>query len=191
MNDEPSITTVIAVFQSREQLRDALDLLRDEGFPNSDVSALLFPPDPSPVGSADGRETNAPEGATSGTVAGIAVGGTLGWLAGAGALVVPGVGALLAAGPIAGLLAGAGVGGVVGGLTGALIGLGIPEDDAAHYEDRIRDGGILLSISCPNEDRRDAAEAILRKTRAQEISASTESPAESETIRRIRGEARH
>jgi len=61
---------------------------------------------------------------------GAMVGGTLGWLAGIGALAIPGLGPFLAAGPIVGALAGAGAGGVVCGVVGALIGMGIPEYEA-------------------------------------------------------------
>ena len=78
-------------------------------------------------------------GATSGAV----VGGALGWLAGIGALAIPGVGPLIAAGPIIAALTGVGVGGAVGGITGGLIGLGIPEYEAKRYEGRIKAG-----ISC-------------------------------------------
>ena len=66
------------------------------------------------------------------------IGGALGWLAGIGALAIPGVGPFIAAGPIMGMLGGIGVGGAIGGITGALIGLGIPEYEAKRYEGRIQ-----------------------------------------------------
>src|SRR5206468_4762230 len=92
------------------------------------------------------KHTKAPEGATTGAGTGAVVGGALGWLAGIGALAIPGLGPFIAAGPIMAALAGAGVGGTVGGVTGALIGLGIPEYEAKRYEGRITKGGILLSV---------------------------------------------
>ena len=54
------------------------------------------------------------------------IGGTLGWLAGIGALAIPGLG-FIAAGPIIGAVGGIGTGGLIGGIAGALIGMGIPE----------------------------------------------------------------
>jgi len=72
------------------------------------------------------KDTKAPEGTTVGVTAGGVIGGTLGVLAGIGALAIPGVGPLIAAGPITAGLAGLGVGGAVGGLVGALVGDGYP-----------------------------------------------------------------
>lgn len=84
------------------------------------------------------------------------VGGTLGLLAGIGALAIPGVGPFTAADPIMGALAGLGVGGAVGGLIGALVGMGIPEYEAKRYEGRIKDGGVLLSVHCDTSDEKSA-----------------------------------
>ena len=72
------------------------------------------------------------------------LGGALGLLAGIGALAIPGVGPLIAAGPIMAALAGVGVGGAVGGFTGALIGMGIPEYEAKRYEGRLQKGGFFF-----------------------------------------------
>ena len=98
------------------------------------------------------KGTKAPEGAAAGAGTGAIVGGALGWLAGIGALAIPGLGPFIGAGPIMTALAGVGVGGTVGGLTGALIGLGIPEYEAKRYEGRMKRGGILLSVHSGNAD---------------------------------------
>src|SRR4029078_10630490 len=110
-----------------------------------DISILV----PQNLGSKDlvhERATKAPEGATAGAGSGAVIGGTLAWLASVGALAIPGVGPLIAAGPIVAALAGAGAVGALGGITGALIGWGIPEYEAKRYEGRVRKGGILLSV---------------------------------------------
>ena len=73
-------------------------------------------------------------------------GGLFGWLVGAGALAIPGLGPFIAAGPIMAAIAGAGLGGTVGGIAGGLIGLGIPEFEAQRYEGYVNEGGILISI---------------------------------------------
>ena len=119
------------------------------------------------------RHTKAPEGATAGAAAAGVLGGTLGWLIGVGALAIPGVGPLIAAGPIMAALAGVGAGTVLGGLTGALIGLGIPEYEAKRYEGRIRSGGILVSVHCGDEHWVQRAKEMLKHTGGEDIASAT------------------
>jgi hypothetical protein len=143
------------------------------GFSASDISVLL----PENLGSQQiGTEkaTKAPEGAATGASSGAVLGGTLGLLAGIGALAIPGVGPLIAAGPIMAALAGMGVGGTIGGITGALVGLGIPEYEAKRYEGRVQKGGILLSIHCDTSDEITRAKEILKSTGAEDISSTGE-----------------
>jgi hypothetical protein len=152
--------------------RGVLDLL-DAGFTNDDISVLL----PDNEGSKDfahEKNTKAPEGTTAGVTTGGAIGGTLGLLAGIGALAIPGMGPLIAAGPIMGALAGLGVGGAVGGLIGALVGLGIPEYEAKRYEGRIKRGGVLVSVHCDTETAIASAKHVLKHTGAQDISSTGE-----------------
>jgi hypothetical protein len=124
------------------------------------------------------KNTKAPEGAATGAGTGAVVGGTLGWLAGIGALAIPGVGPLIAAGPIVAALAGVGVGGAVGGLTGALVGMGIPEYEAKRYEGRVKEGGILLSVHCDSSDWTKKAKEILESTGADDVSSTGEASAD-------------
>ena len=76
--------------------------------------------------------------------------GALGWIAGIGALAIPGVGPFIAAGPIMAALSGAAIGAAVGGVAGGLIGLGIPELEAKRYEGLIKEGNILISVHTEN-----------------------------------------
>jgi hypothetical protein len=85
------------------------------------------------TGETKAKEVAAKEGAATGAVSGGVLGGILGLLAGIGALAIPGIGAVVAAGPLAAALVGAGVGAATGGLVGALVGLGIPKDEAENY----------------------------------------------------------
>src|SRR5437879_12866053 len=114
------------IYRSRAGAEEAVDALRAAGFRNTDVSVLL-PENQGTKDFAHEKGTKAPEGAATGATAGVVAGGVLGWLAGIGALAIPGIGPLIAAGPIVGALAGAGAVGVAGGIVGALIGMGIPE----------------------------------------------------------------
>jgi hypothetical protein len=118
------------------------------------------------------------KGRLQGAGTGAVIGGALGWLAGVGAIAIPGVGPFLAAGPIMAALAGAGVGGTAGGLVGALIGMGIPEYEAKRYEGRIRKGGILLSVHCDNSEWTSKAKDILERTGAEDVSSTGEASAD-------------
>ena len=102
------------------------------------------------------------------------VGGALGWLVGIGALAIPGLGPVIAAGPIAAALAGAGAGAVVGGITGSLVGAGVPEYEAKRYEGRVRSGNMLISVHCENSQWESKAKKILERTGAQDVASSSE-----------------
>lgn len=174
---------VLGIYQHRADVEHAISTLRMRGFRSADISAL-FPSGESNKEFAHEKGTKMPEGASTGAASGIVLGGALGWLAGIGALAIPGVGPLIAAGPIVGMLAGAGVGGTVAGIAGALIGLGVPEYEAKRYEGQVKEGGILLSVHCDNSDWVDIAEDILTKTGAQDVSSTTEASADFERSQR-------
>ncbi len=171
--DESRKYVVIGIFRSRQDLEHGITKLQSSGFRNADVSALM--PSPERVRDLAHRTgSKAPEGITAGLTAGAIAGGTLGWLAGVGTLTIPGVGSLLAAGPIVSTLAGVGAGSVIGGLSGGLIGMGIPEYEAKRYEGRIQEGGILLTVHCDDSNRCQQAEKILSQCGASDISATKE-----------------
>ena len=166
-------TAVFGIYPSVAQAERAVDTLVNDRFSHDDISVLL----PDIKGSKDfahEKHTKAPEGTTTGVAAGGAIGGTLGLLAGIGALAIPGVGPLIAAGPIMGTLAGLGVGGAVGGLVGALVGLGIPEYEAKRYEGRIKEGGVLLSVHCDTSEEITRAKEILKRTGAEDVASTGE-----------------
>lgn len=168
---------VLGIYKTRANAEQAVDMLRMRGFRSSDISALL-PSGDSNKEFAHEKGTKMPEGASAGAASGLVLGGALGWLAGIGAIAIPGIGPFIAAGPIMGMLAGAGVGSAVGGIAGSLIGLGVPEYEAKRYEGQVREGGILLSVHCDNKDWVNMAEDILQKSGAQDISSTHESSAD-------------
>jgi hypothetical protein len=159
---------VFGIFASRESAEAAVDRLTAAGFSTEDVSVLMT--------GMEGSKEVAPErntkaDATTGVAVGGVVGGTLGLLAGIGAIAIPGAGPLIAAGPIVASLAGLGVGGAVGGLVGALVGLGIPEYEAKLYGGRVKDGEVLLSIQCVRCEEVSSARAILTAVGALDIAS--------------------
>ena len=166
-------TAVLGIYANPALAETAVDHLIAKGFSNSSISVLL-PDDESTRAFAHEKSTKAPEGTAAGVSAGGVVGGTLGLLAGIGALAIPGVGPLIAAGPIMAALAGMGVGSAVGGVVGALVGMGIPEYEAKRYEGAVKDGGTLLSVHCDTSEQIDAAKAALKETGARDISSTSE-----------------
>src|SRR4051794_37616493 len=115
-----STKVVYGIYPNRIALEDGVGALKSASFRNSDIS-VLFSDSTSSKEFSHEKETKAPEGIAVGAGTGVVVGGILGWLVGIGALAIPAVGPLIAAGPIMSLLAGAGVIGTVGGLTGGMI----------------------------------------------------------------------
>jgi Protein of unknown function (DUF3341) len=170
-------TAVFGIYRDRRGVEDAVDALRAAGFRNTDIS-VLFPENQGTKDFAHEKSTKAPEGTATGAGTGAVIGGTLGWLAGIGALAIPGVGPLIAAGPIVAALTGVGVGGAIGGLTGALIGMGIPEYEAKRYEGRVKEGGMLLSVHSDNSEWTSKAKDILKRTGAEDVSSAGEAKAD-------------
>ncbi len=167
---------VICIAKSEEQAVRIVNQLKEAGFSNNDISVLL----PDRAGTRDFAHelhTKAPEGAATGAMAGGVAAGVLGWLAGIGSLAIPGVGPLIAAGPIMAALSGAAAGGAVGGLTGALIGFGIPEYEAKQYEGKVKNGNILISVHTEDSKERSAAKEIFDRAHAGDISYTGEARA--------------
>ena len=171
---------VFGIYATPGTAEAAVDHLLANGFTNQAISVLL-PDDETTRAFAHEKHTKAPEGTATGVTAGGVIGGTLGLLAGIGALAIPGVGPLIAAGPIMGALAGLGVGGAVGGVVGALVGMGIPEFEAKRYEGAVKDGGTLLSVHCDTSEEIDVAKRSLHETGAKDVASASEAGKENDT----------
>jgi hypothetical protein len=164
---------VYAIANSDAQAIRIATRLKSSGFTAGDISILA----PDRGGVRDlGHEnsTKAPEGTAAGAGTGALLGGALGWLAGIGALAIPGVGPLIAAGPILATLSGAALGGTMGGMTGALIGLGIPEYEAKQYESKVRGGNILLCVHVDDTEEAGLVRQIMSEEKAEDISTGSE-----------------
>jgi hypothetical protein len=165
---------VFGIYSTTAETERAVNDLLQSGFSSQDVSVLM-PDQQSTREFAVHKDTKAPEGVTTGATTGGVIGGTLGVLLGLGSLAIPGIGPLIAAGPLVAGLAGLGAGGAVGGFIGALVGMGIPEYEAKRYEGRVKDGGVLLSVHCETPGEVLRAKEVLSATGAADIAASTES----------------
>jgi hypothetical protein len=166
-------TAVFGIYPSRLEVEEAVEHLRRAGFRGTDISVLLQD-NQGTKDFAHEKNTKAPEGSAAGVIAGGIAGGVLGWLTGIGALVIPGLGAFIAAGPIVAALAGVGAVGALGGMIGALVGLGIPEYEAMRFEGRIRDGGALISVHCDSRDWVRRAKEVMVQAGGQDIGVEGE-----------------
>ena len=164
---------VFCLTKTQIQAEQIVEQLKTAGFHNSDIS-VLFPDKQGTRDFAHEKNTKAPEGTAAGAGTGGAIGGVLGWLAGIGALAIPGVGPFIAAGPIMAALSGAAIGATVGGISGALIGMGIPEYEAKRYEGKIKDGNLLISVHTEDGEEVKLARRIFERAGAMDISTAGE-----------------
>jgi uncharacterized protein (TIGR02271 family) len=155
--------TVVGLFHNQTDAERAIQRLKQDGFSESQIGVAIKDRDRQEE-LVEGTGTQAAEGAATGAVGGGVLGGVIGLLAGVGALAIPGVGPIIAGGALASTLAGAGIGAAAGGLIGALVGMGVPEEDAQHFDQGFRAGGTLVTVSAGN--RVEEARAILYESGA-------------------------
>lgn len=171
--------TIVGLFDSMDQAYKAVQELRDLGLSNSDISLVAQDAtgDYGRMLSKSGVDVRNKEGDATATGAGIGavLGGLTGLLVGLGALAIPGIGPVLAAGPLGtalGGLIGAGVGavggGVAGGLLGALVDMGVPEEQAQYYAEGVRRGGALVTVSVP-DNMADRVRAVFDRNQAVDV----------------------
>jgi uncharacterized membrane protein len=150
--------TVIGVFNSRDDAEAAINQLRQQGFTNEEINIV------SKKGGRQGGTEYVDDDITDGALTGGTLGGIGGLILGAGALAIPGVGPIIAAGPIAAALSGA----VAGGIAGGLIDWGIPAEVSRRYEQEVAQGGILAVVRTNSQKVNQAAQ-ILRQNGAKDV----------------------
>lgn len=133
---------VVGVYDTEQDAIAAIENLIKQGYYKEDISVIGKNVDHV----TDETGTAAEESAVTGVLTGGTLGGVTGLLIGAGALAIPGIGPIVAAGPIAASLMGILTGASIGGLTGALVGLGIPDEEAEYYGNSVKEGKILVLI---------------------------------------------
>ncbi|CAN5710530.1 hypothetical protein BH09PSE5_BH09PSE5_45770 [soil metagenome] len=148
-------TMVTGLFRDRESADRAYESVTSRGYSDKDVSLVMSDEARKKHFGADHEETELGNKAAEGAGIGGAIGGTVGAIAAAIAAVgtsiaIPGLG-LVIAGPIAAALAGAGAGAATGGIVGALVGWGIPEERVKHYEQGLKEGGIVMGVTPRND----------------------------------------
>ena len=154
--------TVVGLYESSDRARRAIEDLVDAGFQREDISLTARSEEHGHLESVGGHETEAGSGAAAGAGIGAGVGGIGGLLVGLGLLTIPGLGPIVAAGPLAATLAGIGAGAAAGGLVGGLVGLGIPEEDADRYAEGVSRGGYLVIVNARDAEAERAADILDR-----------------------------
>jgi uncharacterized protein (TIGR02271 family) len=161
------------LFYSRDEAEAAIRDLKNHGFNMDRVSVIAK--DGNNIAGTESTENignKADEGAATGALTGGALGGITGLLVGLGALAIPGIGPILLAGAtattLATTLAGAGIGAAAGGLVGALVGLGIPEERAKLYSDRVATGSFLVMVE-GRQDEMNSVVDIMRRHGVEEL----------------------
>jgi hypothetical protein len=166
-------TIAFCTVDSEGKAYDIVQALKSRGFGTEEISVLL----PNHLGTtqlAHEAHTKAPEGASIGAATGGVVGGLVGLLAGIGTLAIPGLGPLIAAGPILATLSGMAAGGAIGGISGALVGMGLTEVEAKLFEGRIREGHIVITADCGVSDQKlREAKQVFSDHEARDITSIT------------------
>ena len=154
------MANVIGVFDDRGNAENAVNEIRDAGITDDKISIVAREHQ---VQDNDNQTSNQND-VTTGATTGGALGGIAGLMAGAGALTIPGIGPILAAGPLA-----AGLSGVAaGGLTGSLVDLGLDRERSQFYEDEVRSGSILATVETDQSQINDVA-SYLKRNGAREV----------------------
>lgn len=146
LNTTSDGSTVVGLFKNQIDAERAIERLKQEGFSENQIGVAMRDRGQQQE-LVEGTGTQAAEGAATGAISGGVLGGVVGLLAGVGALAIPGIGPIIAGGALASTLAGAGIGAAAGGLLGALMGMGIPEEDARHFDEGFKAGGILVTVN--------------------------------------------
>lgn len=164
---------VYAIVRTETAARAVVDALRAEGFDKDRISLLARDSaQPQPVQAETGEAMHAPQG----IAVGAAVGGALGWLAAVAALTIPGVGAVIAAGPILTALGGAAVGAASGMVAGSFIGLGMSEIEAREFQEAAVRGDIVLAVEVVSIDQQASAARILAAAGARNVTTTGVEP---------------
>jgi hypothetical protein len=169
----PGTIAVFGIYEAAESTQAAFVDLVNSGFTSSDISILL-PDNERTRAFAVEKNTRASESAADSASPAETAGSGVAPLAILGELAIPGVGRMIAGGPILATLMGVSVGGTLGGLVGAFIGLGLPEFEAKLCEGAVRGGGALLSINCNAVEQVPNAKTCLERTGARDVACASE-----------------
>ncbi len=163
--------TIVGVFEDPDHAESALNDLRDTGFAPEQVSVVARDTRAGREMAENTGMAAETAGAGTGAFLGGVTGGIVGWLIGIGALAIPGIGPVVAAGALATTLGGAAIGALAGGMVGGLVAMGIPEEEARGYEASVHAGRILLMVTAQNESQSQQARDIFGRHHGADVRA--------------------
>src|SRR5919107_1744569 len=170
--EESKAKLITGVFKTKVAAEAAVDAVMKRGYTRDDISVLMSDAIKSKEFAIETR-THAADGLGYGAAVGGTVGAVVAAIIAVGTnVVLPGLG-LVIAGPLAAALVGAGAGGAAGGLLGALIGWGIPEETVKHYEQGIKNGGILMGVKPKTEADRELSPSRWNSAQPTGVSTAT------------------
>ncbi len=163
--------TVIGLMDNLGEAQAVVRDLVDSGIERADIGFMANEKHAVPSSAAlnESEGSHVASGALTGAGTGAAIGGLAGLALSLAPLAIPGIGPILAAGPIAAALTGAGLGAVTGGLIGGLTNLGVPEEEAHYYAEGVRRGGILVTVAAESEAQAERAVHIMKRHGAADI----------------------
>src|SRR5688572_1888313 len=161
--------TVIGLMDNIGEAQNVVNDLVASGIERDDIGFMANEKQATSTRPKSDDGADATSGALAGAGTGAAIGGVAGLALSLAPLAIPGIGPILAAGPIAAALTGAGIGALAGGLIGGLTKLGVPEEDAHYYAEGVRRGGILVTVAADDDQEADQAVAILKRHGAVDV----------------------
>jgi len=170
--------TILGIFNDREAAEIAIDRLQVSGYNPKEISVIVRDQEVAhEIHESTG--TQVAESAAGGATTGGVIGGIVGLLVGVGAIAIPGIGGVLIGGPLAAALgltgaaattlSGAATGALAGGFVGALVGLGVPEETATYYDQRLREGAVLLAVPVRESGQASELKSLFEELDAQQV----------------------
>ena len=175
--------TVLGIFTDRRDAEDTIDKLRSEGFNAKDISLVMQDRGERDeiINKTGAAGPTVADGAASGIATGALIGGLAGFLAGT---TIPALAGLFIAGPIGAVLGltgaaattvtGAATGAVAGGLIGALMNMGLNEEQATGYQERVSEGAILIAVPAANREEAAIVTEIFDEFSASDVQTVTQ-----------------
>ncbi len=162
---------IAGFFRTRKEGEAAYNALLSSGFTRDEIGYVA----------GDSREKETPTvgpiketGSESEAAADAWIGGVAGLAAGMIAVAIPGIGPLIAAGPLAGAIGGLSIGAATGGIIGLLKDHGISDEEAEFISEGVRRGGSLVTVDRVTEDRAKQAKEILDRNGAIDVETLAE-----------------
>ena len=179
---DDGLRLVVGLFSGPYNAGQALTALREAGIAAEQVSVVAKNTDARGE-LVEQTEMGEPQDRRADTMVGALTGSALGGALGLGALFIPGVGPVIAAGALAATVGGAAIGAFVGGeageaeergiagagLAARLTAHGVPTSEAVAYQDRVHHNDVLVAVQATGDDPAVAVQQIITNAGGVEV----------------------